>query len=407
MSDAEESSAPASSRLGAPAAQAIALTPCCTIKASRALPSSPLTAVRVTGTLSLVSSTGSLGLAMWQLGRNTALGAAEYMTPVLVQSQFNEKGVLTPAEFVAAGDMLVLRCPTWQWQAGDPAKARPFLPPDKQFLLTKNVPCQRRACTLGSGAADEAQVDGADGDEEGWVATHTAHAAKAIADEDAPDMEVVTAATASLGVSSAPTPPPPPPAATAAAAEPAAAALAAVPGLEDCEELEDEDDPSLLVAPVSGAGASTDGVDGILRTRTYDVSISYDKYYQCGRVWLYGYTEARQPLTQGQILEDISTDHALKTVSLEAHPHVAAGAGLYASIHPCKHASVMQKLTSELRAAGKEPKPEQVPPAHFPLTSECPLSDLRVTSECPLSDLRVTSDGPGWPAECGCFLVAC
>lgn len=130
-----------------------------------------------------------------------------------------------------------------------------------------------------------------------------------------------------------------------------------VPGLEDCEEFLEEDDPSLLVIPSSGVGASS--ADGILRTRTYDVSITYDKYYQCGRVWLFGYTETRQPLTQGQILEDISTDHALKTVSLEAHPHIASNAGLYASIHPCKHASVMQKLCAELRAGGKETKPEQ------------------------------------------------
>ncbi|KOO26375.1 autophagy-related protein 3-like protein [Chrysochromulina tobinii] len=255
------------------------------------------------------------------MGRNTALGAAEYMTPVLVQSQFTEKGVLTPAEFVAAGDMLVLRCPTWQWQAGDPARARPFLPPNKQFLLTKNVPCQRRACTLGAGAADEAQVDGVDGDAEGWVATHTSHAAKAIADEDAPDMEdmeTITARTASL-----------------------LSHIDAAHGgeINNCQ--------------------CQGRADGILRTRTYDVSITYDKYYQCGRVWLFGYTETRQPLTQGQILEDISTDHALKTVSLEAHPHIASNAGLYASIHPCKHASVMQKLCAELRAGGKETKPEQ------------------------------------------------
>ena len=79
------------------------------------------------------SRLGTFGLNAWVAGRNAALSAAEYMTPVLAQSQFAEKGVLTPDEFVAAGDMLVLRCPTWQWQAGDPAKARPFLPPNKQF----------------------------------------------------------------------------------------------------------------------------------------------------------------------------------------------------------------------------------------------------------------------------------
>ena len=50
---------------------------------------------------------------------------------------------------------------------------------------------------------------------------------------------------------------------------------------------------------------------------------------------------------------------ALKTVTLEGHPHISVGAGLHASIHPCKHASVMQKLTAELVASGRECRPEQ------------------------------------------------
>ena len=100
------------------------------------------------------SRLGSFGLSARMLARSVGYAAADYITPVLAESAFAEKGVLTPDEFVAAGDMLVLRCPTWQWQAGDPSKARSFLPPDKQFLITRNVPCQRRACTLGQGADD-------------------------------------------------------------------------------------------------------------------------------------------------------------------------------------------------------------------------------------------------------------
>ena len=37
------------------------------------------------------------------------------------------------------------------------------------------------------------------------------------------------------------------------------------------------------------AEATTSG--GILQTRTYDMYITYDKYYQTPRLWLFGYNE--------------------------------------------------------------------------------------------------------------------
>lgn len=46
-------------------------------------------------------------------------GIAEYFTPVLTKSHFQEKGVLTPEEFVNAGDLLVEKCPTWAWYVID------------------------------------------------------------------------------------------------------------------------------------------------------------------------------------------------------------------------------------------------------------------------------------------------
>jgi ubiquitin-like-conjugating enzyme ATG3 len=57
--------------------------------------------------------------------------------------------------------------------------------------------------------------------------------------------------------------------------------------------------------------------DNILRTRTYDVSVSYDKYYQTPRIWLSGYDEHRSPLTPQQALEDVSHEHARKTVTID------------------------------------------------------------------------------------------
>ncbi len=54
---------------------------------------------------------------------------------MLLQSAFLEKGVLTPEEFVKAGDSLVHNCPSWQWAAGDPSKSQSILPKDKQVIL--------------------------------------------------------------------------------------------------------------------------------------------------------------------------------------------------------------------------------------------------------------------------------
>lgn len=63
----------------------------------------------------------------------------EWATPTLKSSAFLSRGVLTPEEFVAAGDELVYKCPTWSWEGGDPKKAKSYLPPDKQVSLFVRV----------------------------------------------------------------------------------------------------------------------------------------------------------------------------------------------------------------------------------------------------------------------------
>jgi hypothetical protein len=70
-------------------------------------------------------------------GANKLRKAREWATPTLKESAFLKRGVLTPEEFVKAGDELVYKCPTWSWESGDPKKIKNYLPVDKQVgLLT-------------------------------------------------------------------------------------------------------------------------------------------------------------------------------------------------------------------------------------------------------------------------------
>jgi ubiquitin-like-conjugating enzyme ATG3 len=106
--------------------------------------------------------------------------------PIRHTSTFRTTGQITPEEFVAAGDYLVYKFPTWAWADAEPASRRvSYLPAGKQFLVTRGVPCHRRLDENFAGDAghDEAMVgDGEDfkngggagspgDDEDGWLRT--------------------------------------------------------------------------------------------------------------------------------------------------------------------------------------------------------------------------------------------
>mmetsp|Transcript_23510 Transcript_23510/g.28437 ORF Transcript_23510/g.28437 Transcript_23510/m.28437 type:complete len:298 (+) Transcript_23510:258-1151(+) len=265
---------------------------------------------------------------------NLYKGTAEVFLPVRTSSAFKEKGVLTPEEFVLAGDTLVQTCPTWSWQGGEASKRKSYLPADKQYLVTRNVPCLKRASALESyGETENVLFDGAD-DEEGWVETEGLAAPET--EEDIPSMDG-PAPTASNN---------------AADMDMDDDDIPDMDGFEDGGAVMEADpaslDPSYLVAH--------EPEDNIVHTRTYDLSITYDKYYQTPRVWLYGYDEQRQPLPPQQALEDVSHDHARKTVTVDQHPHSSISA---ASIHPCQHASVMRKIIEVITVPGTEPRVDQ------------------------------------------------
>jgi len=53
------------------------------------------------------------------------------------------------------------------------------------------------------------------------------------------------------------------------------------------------------------------------------LSITYDFYYQTPRLWLLGYNETGELLTEKETFEDIMADYAKKTVTMEMHPHIS------------------------------------------------------------------------------------
>jgi len=101
--------------------------------------------------------------------------------PISHTSTFRSTGQVTPEEFVAAGDYIVYKFPTWSWSGAQPAsKAVSYLPANKQFLITRGVPCHRRLDEnfAGDAGQDEAMVqDGfraggeAGGEDDGWLRT--------------------------------------------------------------------------------------------------------------------------------------------------------------------------------------------------------------------------------------------
>ncbi|PAV75123.1 hypothetical protein WR25_22264 [Diploscapter pachys] len=263
--------------------------------------------------------------------KSVGLSMAEKLTPILKESKFRETGVLTPEEFIAAGDHLVHHCPTWQWsRAADPSKVRDFFPENKQYLITRNVPCHKRCKQMEYDPSQEKILsssemgaeEGFAGDEDsGWVDTH--HYAQP-GDNPAPQ-------TMELGNQ---------PSTEAGGEE------------EEAMDLDDFVESGGLeeVDPYRFVAQSTKPKAEMERPRTYDLHIVYDKYYQVPRLFLQGYDENRQPLSVEQTYEDFSADHANKTITVEKHPCVDCD---MPTVHPCRHAEMMKRLLDQYAESGK------------------------------------------------------
>ncbi|KAI0130068.1 autophagocytosis associated protein [Xylariales sp. AK1849] len=247
-------------------------------------------------------------------------------TPVSHTSTFRKTGQITPEEFVAAGDYLVFKFPTWQWAAADSeSKRATHLPADKQYLVTRNVPCHRRLdddfagdagheeAVVGDGDDFRRKGQGAD-DDDGWLRTGGLSSSQPLKAREVRTVDD-------------------------------AGNVGDIEDEDEIPDMEDEDDDDEAIIRDSDAQKKTGA------RRTYNLYIMYSPYYRTPRLYLSGYTGG-QPLAPQSMMEDIVGDYKDKTVTLEDFPFFANNVKM-ASVHPCKHASVMKTLLDRADAALK------------------------------------------------------
>ncbi|BFZ57526.1 E2-like enzyme [Savitreella phatthalungensis] len=215
----------------------------------------------------------------------------EALTPVAQSSDFRASGQLTPEEFVDAGDYLVHQFPSWSWQTDASIVVRHFMPNNKQYLVCKDVPCTSR------------------------ISDEVSHFS---VEDDSFEADAI-----------------------------------AITG--NVVRLEHDNAEKPIDARISSQEMAAQTADGVVGStvefRTYDLFITYDKYYRTPRFWLYGWSEVGVPLTVDEVFQDVSADHVGKTVTMEPFPHSAAATPM-ATVHPCKHAAVMKTFIT--RASGKD-----------------------------------------------------
>ncbi|KAI9852182.1 MAG: E2-like enzyme [Vezdaea acicularis] len=110
---------------------------------------------------------------------------------------------------------------------------------------------------------------------------------------------------------------------------------------------EDDDEDAIIRDPASHGAAGTTAP-----LRTYTLYITYTPYYRTPRLYLSGYLSPSEPLPPRDMMEDIVGDYKDKTVTLEDFPFFE-GSVKCATVHPCRHASVMKTLLERADAALK------------------------------------------------------
>jgi ubiquitin-like-conjugating enzyme ATG3 len=173
------------------------------------------------------------------------------------------------------------------------AKARKDLPADKQYLQTRDVPCLPHPSSDAS--LGEERIIEEDGDEDGgWVEA---------GGMDSAEPELGGGGGAAVGDGGDDDGVPEIGGGDGAAGGGGGGAAAATAADDDDDDDDDDDVPELdefdydeaavadndpASAPTPAAGTAAEA-ENVVKTRTYDISVTYDAHYSTPRVWLFGY----------------------------------------------------------------------------------------------------------------------
>ena len=247
-------------------------------------------------------------------------------TSPLKESKFYTEGKLTPEEYLLAGDFLVQKCPSWKWCAAKEGLSSKALPKDKQYLKT-TVPCSRRAADyLKSNLTTEKEIEG------DWVeANVVGNTNKGNKEDQVLDFDNQTNNNNKKVIAN---------------------------NNEDDDFFCDDDnnnnnnnknekkevDDFVVVDDEEEKGE-------VLKTRTYDVTVTYDFYYCVPRMWLMGYNENGTTLSDNEMKQDVMMEYRNKTVTIEPHPHTGFR---NISVHPCRHSMLLKKMIENFQNSGKK-----------------------------------------------------
>ena len=255
----------------------------------------------------------------------------EYLTPISHKSSFLTTGQITPEEFVQAGDYLVHMFPTWKWngvESLDNVSCRDFLPPEKQFLVSRKVPCSLRANDFFDlqvdfdDTFDEDDFQSLRNDDTSNISKRKDQALNSylLEKEQHIDVDDIDELVENMEIKED------------------------TENIDDEFLIQDEDEDEIIIK-----------VDP--NKRYYDLYITYSTSYRVPKMYIVGFNVEGNPLTSKEMFEDITTEYRDKTVTIEKLPFFKNSV-TSVSIHPCKHANVMRVLLEKVRLVKKRRREE-------------------------------------------------